>query len=209
MPTPTALASAAIRSCVGPTNCAAELGDVPAPEVRVQRSPADAVAGFEHDDGAPGGYEPPRGGQAGKPGADDGDVGAARTAAPARGRGGGGVCVEREQRGAGGGAPDELAAGEVPVDHGAAPYARSASARAADPRRAPPLPFRRVSPRIELEPDEVAGLIRGSRLLELRADTPPGRPQALHRHGADRDGTRSAGWPSAAGPTRCGTCSSW
>jgi hypothetical protein len=27
-------------------------------------------------------------------------------------------------------------------------------------------------PRIELEPDEVAGLIRGSRLLELRADTP-------------------------------------
>src|SRR6185503_14690708 len=29
------------------------------------------------------------------------------------------------------------------------------------------------SPRIELEPEEVAGLIRGSRLLELRADTPP------------------------------------
>ena len=28
-------------------------------------------------------------------------------------------------------------------------------------------------PRIELEPDEVAGLIRGSRLLELRVDTPP------------------------------------
>jgi len=27
-------------------------------------------------------------------------------------------------------------------------------------------------PRIELEPDEVAGLIRGSRLLDLRADTP-------------------------------------
>jgi hypothetical protein len=28
-------------------------------------------------------------------------------------------------------------------------------------------------PRIELEPEEVAGLIRGSRLLDLRADTPP------------------------------------
>ena len=27
-------------------------------------------------------------------------------------------------------------------------------------------------PRIELEPEEVAGLIRGSRLLDLRADTP-------------------------------------
>ncbi|MEA2381782.1 MAG: hypothetical protein QOH72_1753 [Solirubrobacteraceae bacterium] len=27
--------------------------------------------------------------------------------------------------------------------------------------------------RIELEPEEVAGLIRGSRLLELRPDTPP------------------------------------
>jgi hypothetical protein len=30
-----------------------------------------------------------------------------------------------------------------------------------------------TSRRIELEPEEVAGLIRGSRLLELRADTPP------------------------------------
>jgi hypothetical protein len=30
-----------------------------------------------------------------------------------------------------------------------------------------------ASSRIELEPDEVAGLIRGARLLELRADTPP------------------------------------
>ena len=29
------------------------------------------------------------------------------------------------------------------------------------------------SSRIELDPEEVAGLIRGSRLLELRADTPP------------------------------------
>ena len=29
-----------------------------------------------------------------------------------------------------------------------------------------------TSRRIELEPEEVAGLIRGSRLLELRADTP-------------------------------------
>src|SRR3954471_24309707 len=29
-----------------------------------------------------------------------------------------------------------------------------------------------VAPRIELEPEEVAGLIRGSRLLELRPDTP-------------------------------------
>jgi hypothetical protein len=29
------------------------------------------------------------------------------------------------------------------------------------------------SSRIELEPEEVAGMIRGSRLLELRADTPP------------------------------------
>jgi len=28
------------------------------------------------------------------------------------------------------------------------------------------------SPRIELEPEEVAGLIRGSRLLDLRPDTP-------------------------------------
>jgi hypothetical protein len=27
--------------------------------------------------------------------------------------------------------------------------------------------------RIELEPDEIAGLIHGSRLLELRPDTPP------------------------------------
>jgi len=35
-----------------------------------------------------------------------------------------------------------------------------------------PLRFRGVAPRIELEPEEVAGLIRGSRLLELRADTP-------------------------------------
>jgi hypothetical protein len=30
-----------------------------------------------------------------------------------------------------------------------------------------------ASSRIELEPEEVAGLIRGSRLLELRADTAP------------------------------------
>jgi hypothetical protein len=30
-----------------------------------------------------------------------------------------------------------------------------------------------ASSRIELDPEEVAGLIRGSRLLELRADTPP------------------------------------
>jgi hypothetical protein len=30
-----------------------------------------------------------------------------------------------------------------------------------------------ASSRIDLEPDEVAGLIRGARLLELRADTPP------------------------------------
>jgi hypothetical protein len=30
-----------------------------------------------------------------------------------------------------------------------------------------------ASPRIELEPEEIAGLIRGSRLLELRVDTPP------------------------------------
>ena len=29
-----------------------------------------------------------------------------------------------------------------------------------------------ASPRIELEPEEVAGLIHGSRLLDLRADTP-------------------------------------
>jgi len=29
------------------------------------------------------------------------------------------------------------------------------------------------SSRIDLEPEEVAGLIRGSRLLDLRADTPP------------------------------------
>jgi hypothetical protein len=29
------------------------------------------------------------------------------------------------------------------------------------------------SSRIELEPEEVAGLIRGARLLELRAETPP------------------------------------
>jgi hypothetical protein len=28
------------------------------------------------------------------------------------------------------------------------------------------------SPRIELDPEEVAGLIRGSRLLDLRVDTP-------------------------------------
>jgi hypothetical protein len=31
-----------------------------------------------------------------------------------------------------------------------------------------------VAERIDLEPEEVAGLIRGSRLLELRPDTPPG-----------------------------------
>ena len=29
-----------------------------------------------------------------------------------------------------------------------------------------------VTERIELEPEEIAGMIRGSRLLELRADTP-------------------------------------
>jgi hypothetical protein len=29
-----------------------------------------------------------------------------------------------------------------------------------------------TAPRIELEPEEIAGLIRGARLLELRADTP-------------------------------------
>jgi hypothetical protein len=32
---------------------------------------------------------------------------------------------------------------------------------------------RLVSGRIVLEPEEIAGLIRGSRLLDLRADTPP------------------------------------
>lgn len=32
-----------------------------------------------------------------------------------------------------------------------------------------------MTERIELEPDEVAGLIRGARLLELRADTPAER----------------------------------
>jgi hypothetical protein len=30
-----------------------------------------------------------------------------------------------------------------------------------------------MSHRIVLEPEEIAGLIRGARLLELRADTPP------------------------------------
>jgi len=30
-----------------------------------------------------------------------------------------------------------------------------------------------MSDRIVLEPEEIAGLIRGARLLELRADTPP------------------------------------
>ncbi|MEA2267533.1 MAG: hypothetical protein QOD55_727 [Solirubrobacteraceae bacterium] len=30
-----------------------------------------------------------------------------------------------------------------------------------------------ASPRIELDPEEVAGLIHGARLLDLRADTPP------------------------------------
>ena len=30
-----------------------------------------------------------------------------------------------------------------------------------------------MSERIVLEPDEIAGLIRGARLLELRVDTPP------------------------------------
>ena len=40
-------------------------------------------------------------------------------------------------------------------------------------RRDRALRFAHVAPsRIELEPEEVAGLIRGSRLLELRPDTP-------------------------------------
>jgi hypothetical protein len=30
-----------------------------------------------------------------------------------------------------------------------------------------------MTDRIELDPDEIAGLIRGARLLDLRADTPP------------------------------------
>ena len=33
--------------------------------------------------------------------------------------------------------------------------------------------MRPVSGRIVLEPEEIAGLIRGSRLLDLRVDTPP------------------------------------
>src|SRR3954454_25289276 len=34
-----------------------------------------------------------------------------------------------------------------------------------------------VAPRIELEPEEVAGLIRGSRMLELGPNTPPDKGQ--------------------------------
>jgi hypothetical protein len=57
-----------------------------------------------------------------------------------------------------------------------------AHARAADGRDRPTLRVSRApgrygaivpSSRIELDPEEVAGLIRGSRLLELRPDTPP------------------------------------
>jgi hypothetical protein len=33
--------------------------------------------------------------------------------------------------------------------------------------------------RIELEPDEIAGLVRGARLLELRPDTPAERRERL------------------------------
>jgi hypothetical protein len=42
-----------------------------------------------------------------------------------------------------------------------------AAARSLAATYAPP-----VTERIELEPEEIAGMIRGSRLLELRADTP-------------------------------------
>ena len=36
-----------------------------------------------------------------------------------------------------------------------------------------------MTDRIVLEPDEIAGLIRGARLLELREDTPPEKRERL------------------------------
>ena len=104
---------------------AAELGDVPAAEVGVQRAAADAVARLEDDDGVPGGGEPARRGEPREPGADDRDVGAARAAARLAGRRGGGLLgVDGEQRGAGGGGADQLAAGQVRLGHGAAMYGK-------------------------------------------------------------------------------------
>ena len=111
--------------CVGPMNCAAELRDVPAAEVRVQRASADALARLEDHDGAPGGGELARRGEPREAGADDRDVGGARSAAGLAGRRGGGLLgVDGEQRGAGGGGADQLAAGQVRLGHGAAMYGK-------------------------------------------------------------------------------------
>jgi hypothetical protein len=51
-----------------------------------------------------------------------------------------------------------------------------------------------VAERIELEPEEIAGLIRGSRLLELRADTP------------DELRSRLLGTAATAMDALCGLC---
>ena len=104
-----------MRSWVGPTNSPPISVMWPAPSERVERAPADAVARLEHDDGAVGGDQRARGGEAREPGADDAHVGAPR--APARG-GGAGVAAQGEERRACGPGADELAAGESVV-HGA------------------------------------------------------------------------------------------
>jgi hypothetical protein len=51
-----------------------------------------------------------------------------------------------------------------------------------------------VTERIDLEPEEIAGLIRGSRLLELRADTP------------DELRSRLLGTAATAMDALCGLC---
>ena len=63
----------------------------------------------------------------------------------------------------------------VRVRFGSTPGPVRAGRTGPDPDRPPRVTVRGLvpPPRIELEPEEVAGLIRGSRLLELRADTPP------------------------------------
>jgi hypothetical protein len=51
-----------------------------------------------------------------------------------------------------------------------------------------------MTDRIELEPEEIAGLIRGARLLELRADTP------------DEQRTRYLATATTAMDALCGLC---
>ena len=104
-----------MRSWVGPANWPPISLMCPPPIERFSVRPPTRSRASRTTTLRPAAHEGPGRGQAGEPGADDADVGAARAPARGGGRGGG---AQGEERRAGGPRSDELAAGESVV-HGA------------------------------------------------------------------------------------------